>query len=70
MLFHINNAFTKNHHFMTRKKKELFSDETIASLVELGEVLRKIHMRILSEGYTYKDGQFYPTDEEQSAKSE
>lgn len=55
---------------MTRKKKELFSDETIASLVELGEVLRKIHMRILSEGYTYKDGQFYPTDEEQSAKSE
>lgn len=55
---------------MTRKKKEIFSDETIASLVELGELLRKVHMRIISEGYTYKDGQFYPTDAEQSPKSE
>lgn len=53
---------------MTRKKKEVFSDETIASLVELGEALRKIHMRILSEGYTYKDGQFYPTDTQKPPK--
>jgi hypothetical protein len=33
-----------------------FSDETIASLVELGKVLRKIHDDLIAEGYTIVDG--------------
>ena len=31
--------------------KILFSSETIKSLDELGEVLRRIHRRLVSEGY-------------------
>ena len=34
----------------------IFTDEDIQSFVELGEVLRKIHNRLLSEGYVIKDG--------------
>jgi len=36
-----------------------FSKETIQSLQELGEVLRQIHNRLLSEGYTIKDGEIF-----------
>jgi hypothetical protein len=34
----------------TPKKKNIFSDETIQSLVELGTVLRQIHNRLVVEG--------------------
>lgn len=37
-------------------KAEIFSNETIGSLVELGEVLRRIHNRLITEGYEIKDG--------------
>lgn len=43
---------------------EIFSEETIQSLVGLGEILRKIHNRILSEGYVFKDDQFIKVDEQ------
>ena len=33
-----------------------FSDETIASLKELGAVFRDIRNRLISEGYVIKDG--------------
>jgi len=33
-----------------------FSDETIASLVELGKVFLRIRNRLISEGYVIKDG--------------
>ncbi len=33
------------------------SQETVQSLQELGEVLRQIHNRLLSEGYIIKDGE-------------
>ena len=36
-----------------------FSDETINSLIKLGDVLRKIHDRLMSEGYRIKDGNLY-----------
>ncbi len=36
--------------------KYIFSDETYASLVELGEVIRGIRTRLMSEGYVIKDG--------------
>ena len=31
-------------------KQNLFSDETVAALAELGEVLRPIHARLIREG--------------------
>ena len=37
-------------------KTRIFSDETIKSLTELGEVLRRIHNRLISEGYEIKNG--------------
>lgn len=44
------------------QSKRIFSDETMASLREYGEVLRKIHNRALSEGYVFVDGKFYKKD--------
>jgi hypothetical protein len=41
-------------------KKYIFSDDTFAALKELGEVLRKIHNRLISEGYTIVEGKIYP----------
>ncbi len=35
---------------MNRKEKYILSQEEINSISELGEVLRKIHNRLLSEG--------------------
>lgn len=34
----------------------LFSDETIQSLEELGSVLRRIHARLIAEGYSIIGG--------------
>lgn len=42
-----------------KKTKQIFSDEDIASFVELGEVLKKIRRRLLSEGYIIKDGKIF-----------
>lgn len=42
-----------------KKKKQTFSDEDIAAFIELGEVLKKIRRRLLSEGYVIKDGKIY-----------
>ena len=36
-----------------------FSDETIHSLGELGRVLLRIRKRLISEGYTIKDGKCF-----------
>ena len=38
----------------------LFSQETVDSLYELGNVYAKIRARLLSEGYTIKDGKIIP----------
>lgn len=43
---------------MVHKEKH-FSDETIHSLGELGRVLGKIRKRLISEGYTIKDGKCF-----------
>ena len=39
-------------------KKRIFSDEEMASIMELAEVLRDIRKRLISEGWTIKDGVF------------
>ncbi|OGZ06383.1 MAG: hypothetical protein A2942_01085 [Candidatus Lloydbacteria bacterium RIFCSPLOWO2_01_FULL_50_20] len=45
-------------------EEQTFSDDTIASLVELGEALRSVHDRLLSEGYTIINGEIIkPTTE-------
>ena len=45
---------------LENNKLHIFSDETILSLVEFGEVLRSIHNRLIKEGYTIKDGVITP----------
>jgi hypothetical protein len=40
--------------------KYIFSEETVRSLQELGEVLRRISDRLMSEGWTKKDGEYIP----------
>lgn len=48
------------------KKENIFSEETIKSLEELGDVLRKIHNRLLAEGKIIrKDGKTIFLDKEQ-----
>lgn len=44
-------------------RKSSLSDDTIASLVELGEVLREIHEKLIAQGYTYREGKFYEPGE-------
>ena len=34
-----------------------FSQETVQALQELGNVFRQIHRRLISEGYTIRDGE-------------
>lgn len=40
----------------TPRQPRLFTEETLASLAELGTVLEQIHRRLISEGYEIKDG--------------
>lgn len=37
----------------------VFSQETVDALSELGEVIRGIRKRLMSEGYEIKDGKIY-----------
>jgi len=41
------------------EKKRIFSDQTLASLKELGNTLERIHKRLVSEGYIIKDGKIF-----------
>lgn len=36
----------------------VFNQETIQALQELGEIFRQVHRRLISEGYTFRDGKF------------
>lgn len=46
-----------------KKESQVFTDETIESLMELGEVLRSIRARLLSEGYVIKNGRITRQEE-------
>ncbi len=37
-------------------KTKTLSDETMKSAVAFGEILRRIHNRLIAEGYEIKDG--------------
>ena len=39
-------------------KRDNFSDKEIIAIVALEDVLRRIHDRLIKEGYTIKEGQF------------
>lgn len=41
-------------------EQPIFNEETTQSLIELGEVLRRIHNRLISEDWIIKDGVFTP----------
>jgi hypothetical protein len=38
------------------------SQETLETLHELGEVFKEIHQRLVSEGYTIRDGIIFPPE--------
>jgi hypothetical protein len=42
--------------------RNLLSRETVESLQELGNLLRQIHTRLLSEGYVIKNGEVLKPD--------
>lgn len=44
------------------KKELLFTDEELQNIIEYGEVLRSIHNRLISEGWTIKGGVFTTPD--------
>jgi hypothetical protein len=56
--------FGKNGHTYEMRKQRIFSDETLKSLQELGEVLREIRNQLIAEGYTIRDGKIYPPHNE------
>jgi len=39
-----------------------FGKEVMTSLQELGEVLKNIHNRLISEGYVFNGGKYYKSD--------
>jgi hypothetical protein len=43
-------------------KEFIFSQETMDSIIELGEVLRPIRKRLFAEGYTIVDGKLKKLD--------
>lgn len=50
------------------EKQYIFTQETIDSLMELGEALKKIHLRMLSEGYVFENNQFIRPHDNQNKK--
>jgi hypothetical protein len=47
-----------------KKLVEKYGEEGIKNILALGEVLRKIHNRLLSEGYTYEKGKGFTAPKE------
>lgn len=43
-------------------KKQIFEEETMQALRDLGEVLRPIYERMIADGYAIVDGKFQKID--------
>jgi len=55
---------------LTKPAYQPLSEETVQSVLELGQVLRQIYRRLVSEGYVIRNGQiFKPDDPNNGAKS-
>ena len=48
----------------TDEKPAPLSEESVMSIISLGQILRKIHIRILSEGYNVINGQLVKNEKE------
>lgn len=49
---------------MKGRKSIKFTDEQVEQIAGFLDVLKRIHIRLMAEGYTLKDGKFVkPTDE-------
>jgi len=53
----INNREVYSHSFSG--EKPTLSNETIGSLIELGDVIKSIKLRMYNEGYEVVDGKIY-----------
>jgi hypothetical protein len=47
------------------EKSRIFSDQAIKNIAAFSEVLKKIHIRLISEGYVIEDGKVYKPEEKQ-----
>jgi hypothetical protein len=45
---------------VVNENPQQFTDETMQSLEDLGSVFRRIHNRLMSEGWILKDGKLIP----------
>jgi hypothetical protein len=53
----------------TRQKDNIFSEEGLCNIVAFLEILRRIHARLIAEGYVLKNGVFVkPDDSDKSVK--
>ena len=39
--------------------EETFGKQGLKNIIELAKILKRIHIRLISEGYTIKDGRIY-----------
>ena len=46
------------------EQNKIFSEEALNNIVNLYCILRKIHNRLIAEGYTFKDNKIYPPEVE------
>jgi hypothetical protein len=56
------NTSPTNNQTPTKQAYQPLSEETVQSVLELGDLLRQIHRRLLSEGYVIRNGQILKPD--------
>ena len=52
-----------HENFNYETKHEIFSDQGINNIVEFSDTLKRIHIRLINEGYVIKDGKVYKLDD-------
>ena len=45
------------------EKSRIFSDQGIKNIIAFSDTLRRIHIRLIREGYVIKDGKIIPPEE-------
>ena len=57
--FWLGNRFVEHATIVTHSAESYFDDATIVSLKDLDEVLRRVHNRLVHEGYVIQGGKIY-----------
>lgn len=52
-----------HENFSCETKHEIFSDQGINNIVEFSDTLKRIHIRLINEGYVIKDGKVYKLED-------